>query len=86
MVSQDRWSLLAGSATRTVKFRTFCQEYVVCQDRWSLMAVVSQYRFYSNPFGGLILGTLTVPMEHTHSIYIETDINYTEVIISDKCG
>ncbi len=32
MVSQDRWSLVRGSITRTLKCRTFCQEYVVYQE------------------------------------------------------
>ncbi len=40
MVSQGRWSLVAGSVI--LKCETFCQEYVVLQDRWSFMAVVSQ--------------------------------------------
>ncbi len=36
MVSQYRWSLVAGSIA--LKCGTFCQKYVVFQDRWSLMA------------------------------------------------
>ncbi len=43
-VSQDRWSLVAGSFT--LKCVTVCQKIVVLQDRWSLMAVVSQERFH----------------------------------------
>ncbi len=48
VVSQDRWSLVTDSIT--LKFGTFCQEYLVFQDRWSFMTVVFQDRFYCNPF------------------------------------
>ncbi len=44
MVFQDRQSLVTGSVT--LKYGTFCQEYVVLQDRCSLMGVASQDRFH----------------------------------------
>ncbi len=44
VVSEDRWSLVAGSIT--LQYRTFSPKYLVFQDRWSFIAVVSQEMFH----------------------------------------
>ncbi len=46
VVSQGRWCVVTSSVT--LKYRTFCQEYLVFQDRWSLIAVICQGRFHCN--------------------------------------
>ncbi len=46
VVSQDKWSLVTGSAT--LKCVTFCQEYLVSQDKFYCIKVISRYNCCKN--------------------------------------